>query len=240
MKFFRWIWDLLKAGWDVLRTVYWYNSLAWKILKSGGLIVFGFFMLSGGNLLYSFKPEWNWLLYVISYGFWLIIYGPIHHLIVIPVSLRLAHYSWGRAVRINKRGPFWTLIGFFVLVIYFGMFPLDVMTFRFKPSQLTDTPDVDPKVTCYRNEQPDDPRITCRIADNEAIGSVDVENNGRTLLTDEEPPYEFSLRVSELEEVVGQKNFHVIVRGENGSMIRRYVQSASMIEARPRPDTPTE
>lgn len=238
MKILRWISDVLYGAWDILRTVYWYNSLAWQFLKSGALVVFGFFLLSGGNLLYSFKPEWNWLTYVIAYGFCLIIYGPIHHLVVIPVSLRLAHYSWGRSLRINKRGPFWTLMGFFVLVLYFGAYPADVMTFEFKPSHLTSTPDVDPDVSCYREELPE-PVITCQVARNEAIASVDLENNGRTILTDNQPPFKLSVPVSKLEEVVNQKNVHVVLRDPNGSMIRRYVRTASMLDVRPSADTTT-
>lgn len=227
-----------KALWDILRTVYWYNSLPWRLLKSGALIVFGFFCLSGGNLLLSFKPDWTFLHYLIAYGFLLIIYGPIHHLVVIPVSLKLAHSSWGQTLRINKRGPFWTLILFFVAVGIFGTYPLDVMTFEFSAPQLTTSHDINPKVTCYADTDTEAKKvIRCSLPAEEGIGYVEVENKGEVVLTDKEPPYEFSIDVADLEEVVGQKNFHVVLRTEDGQMIRRYVRSASMIEPKPNGDT---
>lgn len=226
------IWDTLKAGWDILRTVYWYNSLAWRILKSGALIVLGFFCLSGGNLVLSYKPDWTFLNYLISYGFLLIVYGPIHHLVVIPGSLRLAHTSWGHVLRINKRGPFWTLILFFTAVAWFGASPLDVMRFEFKPTGLTESPDINPEVTCYREATEGTDLIRCSLPSVAEIAYVEVENKGTTVITDRDPPFEFTIEVAELEEVVGQKNFHVILRDKDGYMIRRYVRSASMIDAR--------
>jgi hypothetical protein len=237
MNPFRAFWTFLKAVWDVLRTVYWYNSLPWRILKSGALVVLGFFCLSGANLVYSYKPEWKFLLYIISYGFLLIPYGPIHHLLVIPVSLKLSHYDWGRTLRLGKRIPFWTLIGFFGVVLYFGYQPLEIMTFKFKAPQLTRSHDVNPEITCWRTGEADAQSIHCELPTLEAIARVEVENKGRTILTDEQPPYRFTLDVNELEEVVGQRNFHVVLKDKDGYMIRRYVRSAGMIEERTSSDT---
>ncbi|MFB6347249.1 MAG: hypothetical protein ABEK50_16115 [bacterium] len=237
MNPFKTIWNLLKNGWDILRTVYWYNSLPWRILKSGALIVLGFFCLSGGNLLHSYKPHWDFLNYIIAYGFLLIVYGPIHHLLVIPLSLKGAHYSWGQTLRINKRGPFWTLIAFFVAVGFFGAYPLDVMTFEFSAPQLTQSHDIDPDVECYRKAQTDDPLIYCNVPVRDAIAYVEVENRGNVIETDREPPFELTVDASELEEVVGQKNFHIILRDKNDYMIRRYVRSATMVETKKAGDT---
>lgn len=231
------IWDFLKKGWGILRTVYWFNSLPWRFLKSGALIVLGFFCLSGANLLHSYKPNWDFLNYFIAYGFLLIVYGPIHHMIVIPLSLHLVHYSWGRRLRVNKRGPFWTLMLFFAVVIVFGTYPLDVMTFEFSAPQLTRTADVDPDINCYRTSKDESSTINCHVPAVEVIAYVEVENKGKIVLTDRKPPFEFTLNASELEEVVGRKNFHIILRGEDGHMIRRYVRSASMLDTKQKRDT---
>lgn len=230
---------MLKSGWGISRTVYWYNSIPWRILKSGALVILGFFSLSGGNLVLSYKPEWTFLNYVVAYGFLLIIYGPIHHLIVIPLSLKLVHTSWGQNFRVNKRIPFWTLIIFFVVVIYLGMYPVSVMKFEFKALNLTQTPDINPKVSCYRKRSSmgESDEIICRVPDKEGIAYVEVENNGSIVLTDRSPPFKFTISVGDLEEVVGTKNFHVVIRDQNGSMIRRYVRSISLIEEKT--DTPT-
>lgn len=231
------LWEALKKGWDILRTVYWYNSLPWRILKSGALVVLGFFCLSGGNLLLSYKPDWAVLHYLIAYGFLLILYGPIHHLLVIPVSLKLAHYSWGKRLRLNKRGPFWTLIFFFVAVGLLGLYPPDVMTFDFSALQLSGSHDINPDVSCYRNPENQSPAVIhCRVEATGEIGYVEVENKGKIIQTDRESPYELSIDVSDLDEVVGQKNFHIVLRTDNGQMIRRYVRSASMLERGPSAD----
>lgn len=198
----------------------------------------GFFCLSGGNLVLSFKPDWTFLNYVISYGFLLIVYGPIHHLVVIPLSLRLGRTDLGRFLRIGKRIPFWTLILFALVVIGFGYRPPDVMTFEFKGTGLTSTPDINPEITCYRSDGDTSDLIHCSLPAVEGIERVEVENDNERLLVVEDPPYEFEVRVSDLEEVVGQRNFHVVLRDQNGSMIRRYVRSASMVDVRsPSSDT---
>ncbi len=232
MNLLKKIWAGLCSGWDILRTVYWYNSLPWRILKSGALIVFGFFCLAAGNLLLSYKPEWTILNFLISYGFLLIIYGPVHHLIVIPTSLHLVHYDWGNHLRINRRGPFWTLIGFFVVVLYFGYQPLEVMSFTFQTSGSGGSHDINPEITCFKSKEVDETFIHCSLPGIEEISRVQIENSGKTIKVIEQPPFEFTLRKAQLEKVVGQRNFSVILRDSEDYMIRRYVRSVSMIPTR--------
>lgn len=227
---FRLIWEGLKRGWDILRTVYWYNSIPWRVLKSGALVVFGFFFLAGANLLHSYKPDWDFLYLLMSYGFLMIVYGPIHHLIIIPVSLRLNHYSWGRAIKVGKRVPFWTLMAFCVAVVVFGFYPLDVMTFEFKATAVNLSHDINPELSCVLRTVEEERIIRCELSPPEGIHSITVENAGRTIVTDEEPPFAFSFPEAKLEKVVGRKNFQVVLRDQYGEMIRRYVRSVSMLD----------
>lgn len=226
---FRWIWELLKQGWDILRTVYWYNSLPWRVLKAGALVLVGLFSLAGSNLLHSYKPTWDWLYYVMSYGFLLIIYGPIHHLVVIPVSLSLNHYEWGRRWRVGKRVPFWTLIAFFCAVPVLAHYPVDYMTFEFQALVGAKSRDVDPTLDCELRGPKSERSVFCRLTGTEGIEYLDVENKGRTVETVKKAPFEFSVPVSELQEVVGQKQFQIVLRDENGAMIRRYVRSVELL-----------
>ncbi len=226
---FRWIWDLLKEGWDILRTVYWYNSLPWRVLKAGALVLVGLFSLAGANLLHSFKPSWDWLYYVMSYGFLLIIYGPIHHLVVIPVSLRLNHADWGRRWRIGWRVPFWTLIVFFCMVPVLAHYQVDYMTFEFQGLTGARSPDIDPDLTCELRGEDPEPTVFCRLTGTEGIDHLDVQNGGRTVQTVRDEPFEFSVPVSELQAVVGQKQFQIVLRDTNGAMIRRYVRSVELL-----------
>lgn len=126
---------------------------------------------------------------------------------------------------------------FFVAMIYFGMYPLDVMTFEFSAPHLTETVDVDPDIDCYRGGKEKSPTIFCRVQAMEGIGYIEVENKGKTVLTDRDAPFEFRISESDLEAVVGQKNFHIVLRGKDGQMIRRYVRSASMLDGPDSGDT---
>jgi len=231
MKILRTAWYGIKKGLEVLRTVYSYNSLPWRILKSGALVVFGFFNLMASNLLYSYKPEWNFLYLFMAYGALLIVYGPIHHLIVIPVTLKLGQFSWARKLKIPGRGHQVMLILFFLAVIYLSFFPLNMITFDLSAVSTGGTEEVDPQVTCWRSTK-QSTKINCEVSNEPAIARVDVNHNGETLLTDDSPPFQFTVDETKLEEVVGQKSFYIIPKDKNGQMLRRYVQQTSLIETR--------
>lgn len=226
----------LKRGWEILSTVYSYNSLPWRFLKAAGLIVFGFFNLMASNLLLSYKPDWTFLYFFMAYGSLLVVYGPIHHLIVIPGSLKLGRYSWARNLGVPRWGHVTLLVLFFVSVIYFSFFPLDVMTFELKATGITGSSDISPEISCWRPEQ-GSTTIRCTVSDEPGIASVEVETNGEPLSTDEKPPFRFSFDESDLNEVVGRKSFAIVPRDENGDMLRRYVQQPALIGPRTESDT---
>jgi hypothetical protein len=226
----------LKRGWEILSTVYSYNSLSWRFLKSAGLIVFGFFNLMASNLLLSYKPDWTFLYFFMAYGSLLIVYGPIHHLIVIPASLKLGRYSWARDLGIPRWGHVCMLVLFFVAVLYFSFFPLDVMTFELKATGLTGSADISPEISCWRPEQ-QSTTIRCTVSNEPGIASVLVETNGEPLRTDEKAPFQFSFDESDLNEVVGQKSFAIVPQDKNGNMLRRYVQQPALIGPRTESDT---
>lgn len=225
------LWDGLKKGWAILKRIYWYNSIAWRVLKSGALVVFGFFFLAGANLLHSFKPGWNFLYLFMSYGFLMIVYGPIHHILVIPVSLRLNHYSWGRKFKVGKRVPFNMMILFCVAVVVFGIYPLDVMTFRFEATAGT-RPDINPELSCGKSSEGDETVIRCSLEPAEGIDTVVVINAGKRLTTLQDPPFRFRVYESQLRDVVGRKSIEVELRDAGGRLLRRYVRSVSLIETR--------
>ena len=222
--------ELLKNGWDILRTVYWYNSIPWRLLKSVALVVFGFFCLSGANLLYSYKPHWGFLLWVIAYGFLLIVYGPIHHLVVIPVSLKLNHYSWGRRAKLGKRIPFWTLIAFFIAVPVMGWVPPDMMTFEFRALTSGNRPDMDPELACELNRE--ETEILCSLSEIRGIDRVEVHSGEKTVVKETSQPFTLIIPVSKLQEVVGQKQFQVVLMDEQGNMVRRFVRTQTSVRYR--------
>lgn len=222
--------ELFKNGWDILRTVYWYNSVPWRLLKSVALVVLGFFCLSGANLLHSYKPHWDFLLWVMAYGFLLIIYGPIHHIIVIPGSLKLNHFDWGRRWKLGKRIPFWTLTTFFVAVLILGWMPPDVMTFEFQALSVTERPDINPELSCDLNEK--ETVITCTLSESRGIRHVEVHSGGQTVVSVSSEPFNVKIPVSKLREVVGQRQFQVVLKDEEDRMIRRFVRTMSTVRNR--------
>lgn len=236
MNPFRALWDLVKSGWDVLSTVYSYNSLPWRILKAGGLVIFGFFNLMMANLLHSYKPHWNFLYLFMAYGSLLIVYGPIHHLVVIPLSLHLGRYSWARSLGIPRWGHVVMLVLFFVAVVGLAVFPLDVMTFELSASGLSGGPDVDPEVSCWRRSESTS-IIECDVSDEPGIARVDVMSNGEVITSADTPPFRFTVDENQLQEVVGRRSFYVVPKDNNGNMLRRFVQQTEFIEPRERGDT---
>jgi hypothetical protein len=218
-----------KKGWEILRTVYWYNSIPWRLLKSAALVVVGFFCLSGANLLHSYKPHWDFLLWIMGYGFLLIVYGPIHHLIVIPGSLKLNHYDWGRNWKLGKRIPFWTLIGFFVAVGVVGVYPPEMMTFKFTAEGGSARPDINPTLNC---ELSGEDTIRCSFSEIHGIALVEVHSGGEVISTEPDKPYELVIPVEQLREVVGQKQFQVVLKDSEDRMIRRYVRTLTSVRNR--------
>ena len=86
-----------RNAWLVVKTVYYANSVSWRALKSGGLLFFGFFLWAGSNVLRS-NTGWAVLDYTAAYGFIVLWYGPLHHVVVIPLALK-----WRRSAGLRQR-----------------------------------------------------------------------------------------------------------------------------------------
>lgn len=98
----QWTREAVANAWRSLKSVYYANTVSWRVLKSGALVFFGFFLWSSSNLLLSYRPGWTFLRYPMAYGFILIPYGPVHHFVVILLALRLRRRT-GRSVRSSSR-----------------------------------------------------------------------------------------------------------------------------------------
>ncbi|MFB6084022.1 MAG: hypothetical protein ABEJ94_07245 [Halorientalis sp.] len=211
-------------------TVYYANSLSWRILKSGALFFFGFFLWAGSNVLLSYLPGATVLRYVRSYGFVLVGYGPFHHLVVIPVYQRLrregTHLSLGGHLHL----PNLSLIVFLVLVVGLGVFPVGPMTIDFQSSLEGSPADISPELTCVKGESPNGTMVHCHLTESKGVDRVEVRSGGRTLVVDEDPPYDFTIRAAELQSVTGTKRFRVNLLAEDGTLVRRYTRTLPMIE----------
>ncbi|MFB6069244.1 MAG: hypothetical protein ABEJ90_04885 [Halobacterium sp.] len=218
------------SAWSTLKTVYWANSRSWRFLKAGALLVFGFFLWAGSNVLHSYNDSMRLLYYPMAYGFVLIAYGPIHHLVVIPLAVKWRR-SAGIRQRVGRRLPNAMLAVFLAAVVVLGTFPVGAMTIDFQASLGggTASPDVSPELSCVKTPAGDGTRITCSFSSPEGVGKVVVESDGRQLATVTDPPYEFTIRERDLGEVTGEKQFTVVLLDEDGHLVRRYTRRLSIV-----------
>ncbi|MHB9288051.1 hypothetical protein ACKVMT_13540 [Halobacteriales archaeon Cl-PHB] len=220
-----WARTVLLGAWRDLKSIYYANTTIWKLLKSATLLFFGFFLWTGANLLLSYQPSWWPLYYVMAYGFVLLLWGPLTHLVVVPTVIKLRRTNTGGIGRfVSRHGSKANLTVFFVIVLILGSFPLGVMTFEFQlPSGGSD--DVNPQLECTRSEG----TIHCHLSDSRGIGRVVVTSGGEELEVIEDSPYDFNLQVDEVQEVRGDKQFLVVMEDEDGTTLRRYSRRVELI-----------
>lgn len=220
---------IVKSGWSTLKTVYYANSISWRFLKAGTLMFFGFFLWAGSNVLHSYNPDLALLQYPMAYGFVLILYGPLHHLVVLPLAFRWRRKG-GSKRRVGRRLPNTMLTGFVILILVLGTFPAGAMTVDFNAGLESGSSDTNPDVLCDKSQVENETEINCSLTDSEEVDRVVVMNDGSQLRVVEDRPYEFTIREHELEAVTGEKQFRILLESEDGTMIRRYTRRLSMID----------
>jgi len=221
--------ELVGSAWSALKTVYYANSLSWRFLKSGTLLLFGFFLWAGANVLYSYNPDMSVLRYPMAYGFVLILYGPFHHLVVLPLAFRWRRDS-GTSQKVGRKLPNAMLAVFLAVVLVLGTAPVGAMVVDFQSTLGSDGSDVSPELLCEGVETDNGTEISCELSESEGVDRVVVTSGDTQLVDDADPPYEFTIRERELESVTGEKQFTVELEDEDGTMIRRYSRRLSMIE----------
>ena len=223
----QWLRRVLRSAWNDLLSVYYANTLVWRALKSATLLFLGFFCWSGANLLLSYRPDWGWLYVVMAYGFALLLWGPLTHLLIVPLVIRLRRSGAAGPLRVIARhGSKINLSVFLVIVLVLAAFPPGVMTFEFQvPTGGGGGADVNPDLLCTRSGDV----IHCHLTESRGIDRVVVTSGGETLQTVDEPPYDFDVAVGDLETVNGDRQFAVELLDEDGNTVRRYIRRADLI-----------
>lgn len=224
----QWVFETMRNSWRTLKSVYYANTVAWRVLKSGTLLFFGFFLWAGGNLLLSYQPTWLWLRYVAAYGLVLLFYGPFHHLVVIPVALRWRRSPEERKSTTGRHLPNTGLAVFLVAVVVLGTYPAGPLLFDFGSTLDGTGADVNPDLLCTKSTD-EHAHVHCHLTSSEGVDHVEVQSGGEVIAVDREPPFEWTVSEESLTEVTGQKQFQVVLRDEDGSMIRRYTRTLSMV-----------
>ncbi|MFC4407792.1 Ig-like domain-containing protein [Haloarchaeobius iranensis] len=220
---------LVGNAWSTLKTVYYADSVSWRVMKSGGLLFLGLFCWAGSNILYSYNPDLWLLRYPMAYGFLLLAYGPIHHLVTLPLAYRLRRASgWLRTL--GQRLPNAMLVVFFVAVLVLGTVPVGAMTVDFRSTLESSGADISPDLHCVKSDVDEDVAVHCHLSDSRGVDSVVVRSGGQDIHVDDDPPYEFTIRASEVRSVRGQQQFTVELRDGEGDLIRRYVRRLALVE----------
>ena len=225
----QWTRRLLRTGWRQMRSVYYANSFSWRWLKSGALLFFGFFCWTSSNILLSYQPGWRWLYLPMAYGFVLIPYGPFTHLAMVPLTIRLRKKGHPLGRHLTKLN-----LGLFVLiVVVLAAYPPGVMAFEFTGIGAGDggAADVAPELICTSaTTDAGAEAVHCHLSNGTGVDAVVVRSSGEQIARDDDPPFSFTIAESSIREVVGQKQFQVVLRDENGATVRRYTRTLSMIE----------
>ncbi|QLG47655.1 hypothetical protein [Natrinema halophilum] len=220
----------LGQAWRDLLSIYYTNTPIWRLLKSVGLLFFGFFCWSASSLLLSYGVDWTVLTYTRAYGFVLILWGPLTHAVVVPFVIRLRRTADRPIFRsVARHGSKINLSVFLTLVLILGTAPVSPMLLDFQSSlQNGSGSDVNPDLVCSKS----DGEITCQLSDSDGIDAVVVTSGGREIERLEGPPFEFTIREDDLEEVVGQKEFVVELRDADARTLRRYRRYVSSVPER--------
>ncbi|WP_058366328.1 hypothetical protein [Haloparvum sedimenti] len=216
---------VVRQLWRDLLSVYYANTPAWRWLKSGTLVVFGFFCWTGSSVLLSYRPGWGFLTYAMAYGFLLIVWGPLTHLGVVPAAIRLRRTAEHPVARfLARQASKLNLSVFLTLVLLAGTVTPGVMMFEYA-SPLADggdaAPDAGADVVC----EDEGDLVACHLEAVRGADRVVVTTGGEELVTLSEPPYEFELRKAELADGATGKQFVVELRDAEGETLRRYVQT---------------
>ena len=216
----------VRRGWNDLLSIYYANTPVWKLLKVGALLALGLFLWSSANLLLSYRADWSFLYYPMAYGFLLLVWGPLSHLVVVPVVIRCRRSGRGGLWRwFGRHGTKANLTVFLLLVLVLGTFPVGAMTFEFQVPTAGEGGTVDPQLQCTRSDEV----VHCHLSDARGVDRVVVLTGGEELLVLEDPPYAFDLDVNDLATVNGDRQFTVEVRDEDGTVLRRYIRRAELI-----------
>ncbi len=215
---------VLGGMWRDMVSVYYANTMVWRVLKSGALLFLGFFCWIGGNLTLSFV-DLELFRYVTAYGFALLFWGPFTHLVVVPLVIRLRRTAAHPVTRFfSRNGSKASLTVFLLLVIVLGTFPPGVMTLQFGGAA-SSAPDITGDLQCTKTAE----TVHCHLVNPEGVDSVVVLSGGETIETVETAPFEFDIPRAELQAVNEQEQFTVELRDENGNTQRRFVRQVNLV-----------
>ena len=206
-------------AWSDLKSVYYANTPIWRWLKTGALVFLGFCVWAGASVVLSVRPEWTWLYFVIAYGFLLVLWGPLTHLLIVPLVLKTRRTAQHpRLQQLARHGGKINLTVFFTLVIILATMQPGIMLLEFSPPT-GETVDVRGDISC---EGPENDYITCEVRNDRGFDHAVIISGGTVIERADEPPYQMEFHVDELE---GDR-YLVQLRDADGNNLRTVSRTA--------------
>jgi len=213
---------IARQAWRDFLSVYYANTPVWRWLKSGALVFLGLFMWMGGNVLLAYWIDATALRYAIAYGFVLIAWGPLTHILVVPAVIRLRRTAENPAVRrIARHGSKVNFATFLLLVAVAGTLAPGVMLLDFSSGFGTGGGDVTADLVCDTGGDP----ITCELEASEGVDHVVFLAGGDEIDRSDEPPYAVSAPRGALSEGPSGSQFVIELRDSNGETLRRFIRT---------------
>lgn len=227
-----WLRTTVGQLWRDALSVYYANTPVWRWLKSGALVFFGFFLWSAASLVLSVRPDWGVLTYVAAYGIVLVLWGPLTHMAIVPLVIRLRRTAQHPITKtIARQGSKLNLSVFFAIVIVLGTFPAGPTVLDFGGG-IGIGGDGDGGVSASIDCDADEETVTCLVtADGEQVDHVVVLTGGEQIAQDSDRPFEVAVAIDDLAEVVGQKEFEIEVRNAEGETLARFVRTVPEVRS---------
>lgn len=210
---------MARQAWSDMKSVYYANTPIWRWFKSGALVFLGFCVWAGASVVLSVQPQWTFLYLVMAYGFLLVLWGPLTHVIVVPLILRLRRTATNPTVRtIVRHGGKINLTIFFTLVVILAVAQPGIMMLEFSPPGENDRQSVSGSLEC---DEPTDGLIICEIHNPGGFDHVVVTSGGEEIERVDESPFRLEFHERDLE----AGSYRVELRDGDGTPLRIFRRS---------------
>lgn len=214
---------IVSQAWKDLLSVYCANTPVWRLLKTGALIFLGLFLWMGGNVLLAYWPHVTLLQYVTAYGFVLLVWGPLTHLVVVPAIVRLRRRARPPAVRrIVEHGSKLNYGVFLAVVLLVGTATPGLLLFDFTSALGGEGESVDAEIACDVGAQ----TVSCHLTESRGVDHVVLVSGGEELDRAAEEPYRVDASRDELADGATGKQYVVELRNADDETLRRFVRTA--------------
>jgi hypothetical protein len=212
--------DALRQAWRDLSSVYYANTPIWRWLKSGALLFLGVGLWAGSTVVYS-VTGWRPVQYVMAYGFLLIFWGPLTHMVLVPLTIRLRRNATTKLGRtFSRNSGTVNLTIFFTCVVLLATFAPGLIMLDFSPGGDSGEPDVGGELFC----DPGEDVVSCEIVDPQGIDHVVVASGDERLARVDGPPFAFEVQRENLRETRTGRQFEVEFRDADGNTARRLIE----------------